>query len=92
VLVSALVPPIASPWLLSCFAPMLDYFDYEQILEDKPVDVRANMKKGKAYIIAAQPHGVVSLCGICSAVAADKDFQGKLPTGTCLLLECADGS
>jgi hypothetical protein len=72
---------MASPWILSCMTAVLDYFDYEQILEDKPVDVRNNMLKGKSYIIAAQPHGVVSLCGISSAIAADKDFQGKLPTG-----------
>ncbi|KAL3923771.1 MAG: hypothetical protein SGARI_006155, partial [Bacillariaceae sp.] len=52
------------------------------IIETKPIDVRQNMLQGKKnYIIAAQPHGVVSLCGICSAVNADKDFQGTLPTG-----------
>jgi hypothetical protein len=81
VILSALFPPVASPWILRCLSPILDYFEYEQILEDKPVDVRANMLRGKSYIIAAQPHGVVSFCGICSAIAADNDFQGKLPTG-----------
>jgi hypothetical protein len=81
IILSALFPPVASPWILSCLSPILDYFEYEQILEDRPVDVRADMLRGKSYIIAAQPHGVVSLCGMCSAIAADKDFQGKLPTG-----------
>jgi 2-acylglycerol O-acyltransferase 2 len=60
---------------------MLDYFQYEQIIETSPVDVRANMRNGKSYILAAQPHGVVSLCGICSAIYADKEFQGTIPTG-----------
>lgn len=83
VLISILVPPIPSPWILRRLSPMLDYFDFEQIIEERPVDVRGNMKNGtKSYIFASQPHGVVSLCGICSAVPADKDFQGRLiPTG-----------
>jgi hypothetical protein len=83
VLISILLPPTPSPWILRRLGPMLDYFDYEQIIEEKPVDVRRNMRDGtKTYIFATQPHGVVSLCGICSAVGADNDLQGRLiPTG-----------
>jgi Diacylglycerol acyltransferase len=83
VLISILLPPVPSPMIIRRLSPMLDYFDYEQIVESKPVDVRANMRNGTGtYIFATQPHGVVSLCGICSAVTADKDFQGRLiPTG-----------
>jgi hypothetical protein len=47
---------------------MLDYFEYEQIIESYPVDVRKNILDGKNYLIPAQPHGVLSFCGICSAV------------------------
>jgi hypothetical protein len=83
VIFSILLPPIPSPWILRRLGPMCEYFNYEQIIEEKPVDVRSHMRDGtKTYILAAQPHGVVSLCGICSAVSADHDFQGRLiPTG-----------
>ena len=81
IVVSALVPPIPSPWLLKRMSPMLDYFEYEQIIEEKPIDVRQNMRAGKPYILAVQPHGVLSLCGMCSAVATEKEFQGTIPTG-----------
>mmetsp|Transcript_50758 Transcript_50758/g.77168 ORF Transcript_50758/g.77168 Transcript_50758/m.77168 type:complete len:325 (-) Transcript_50758:153-1127(-) len=80
-IISALIPPIASPWVLKNLAPMLDYFEYEQIIESSPVDVRANMINGKNYILAVQPHGVLSFCAICSAVYTDKEFQGTIPTG-----------
>jgi hypothetical protein len=79
--VSALFPPVASPWVLRNLAPMLDYFEYEEIVESSPVDVRAKMRNGKNYILAVQPHGVLSLCGMCSAVYTDKEFQGTIPTG-----------
>ena len=81
VLISAVIPPMASPWLLNKLSPMLDYFEYDQIIEDSPADVRENMRKGQSYILAVQPHGVISLCGMCSAVRADKEFQGTVPTG-----------
>jgi 2-acylglycerol O-acyltransferase 2 len=49
---------------------MLDYFEYEQIIECSPVDVRRNILNGITYLIPAQPHGVLSFCGICSAVSS----------------------
>lgn len=60
--------------------PILDYFDYEEIVERSPVDVRAKMLAGKNYILAVQPHGVISFGGICSAVYAPAMFQGDLQT------------
>jgi len=81
ILVSAIMPPKASPWLLKLLSPILDYFEYEEIIESKPIDARENLRKGKNYIIAAQPHGVLSLCAICSAVNAEDEFRGTIPTG-----------
>jgi hypothetical protein len=81
IIISALIPPLPSPWLLSKLSPILDYFQYEQIMETSPIDVRENMRKGKSYMLAVQPHGVLSLCGMCSAIYADKEFQGTIPTG-----------
>lgn len=69
-LLSAVLPPVASPYVVSLMSPMLDYFEYEQIIECSPVDVRRNILNGKTYLIPAQPHGVLSFCGICSAVGS----------------------
>jgi Diacylglycerol acyltransferase len=37
--------------------------------------------QGMNYILAAQPHGFLSMCCICSAVKAEKEFRGTIPTG-----------
>lgn len=81
IVISALVPPLPSSWLLGMLSSILDYFEFEQIIETNPIDVRENMRNGKSYILAVQPHGVLSLCGMCSAVHADKEFRGVIPTG-----------
>jgi hypothetical protein len=82
-LLSALLPPMAaSPRILKVLTPMLDYFTYEQIIESKPINVRQEIQQnGKNYILAFQPHGVVSMVAICSAIAADEYFCGTIPTG-----------
>jgi hypothetical protein len=74
ILVSAVLPPVASPWLLKRLYPILDYFEYEQIIESSPIDARENLRRGENYITAAQPHGVLSLCAIYSAVNAEDEF------------------
>ncbi|KAL7575323.1 hypothetical protein ACA910_001842 [Epithemia clementina (nom. ined.)] len=80
--VSALLPPMASPFVLSCLQPMLEYFDsYEQIHETSPVDVLDQMlHHGTNYILAAQPHGVISYTGMMSAIAAPPETRGLVPT------------
>ena len=70
VLISSVLPPFTSPYLVSLLAPMLDYFEYEQIIERSPVDTKRNILNGKTYLIPAQPHGVLSFCGICSAISS----------------------
>ena len=40
--------------------------------------------QGRNYILAAQPHGFLSMCGIYSAVKAEKEFRGTIPTGAVL--------
>lgn len=67
-LLSALLPPVTSPYIVSLLRPMLDYFEYEQIIETSPVDVRQKILDGTTYLFPAQPHGVLPFCGICSAV------------------------
>jgi Diacylglycerol acyltransferase len=78
IVISALLPPIPMPWLVRQLRPMLSYFDYEEIIESSPVNVREQIQKnGKNYLLVFQPHGAVSFCGICSAISAPPEFVGK---------------
>ena len=63
----------AAPLILSIFSkpvrldvqflkPMADYFDFEEAFEMSDDDIREYLKKNdKRFILASQPHGVVSL-------------------------------
>lgn len=71
---SILTPAKGMPGVIGMFRPMLDYFDFENITEDKEI-LRANLDKGKNYIFATQPHGVISFCGMCSAVHGEPKYR-----------------
>lgn len=73
-IISIFTPPQAMPGVVGLLTPMLDYFNFENITEEKDV-LRENLENGKNYIFAAQPHGVLSLCGMCSAVEGDPKFR-----------------
>lgn len=73
-IISILVPSFASPKIVSYLAPMLDYFKFEAVEEDSEA-IEKDMAKGKNYIIAIQPHGVISYGGMCSAVAFDRKYS-----------------
>jgi len=75
-LTSIFVKPRASLFALRLIRPMLDYFDYEAIYLDDSI-----RSSGKNYIFAAQPHGVLSFVGMCSAAANSKDIL-RVPTAT----------
>jgi len=63
--ISILFPSTPSPTFVGWLSPMLDYFDYERITETTKVDTRAEILSGRCnYILAAQPHGVVSLLDV----------------------------
>ena len=47
ILISAIIPSMASPYIVKRLTPMLNYFDYEQIIETKPIDVRATDERWK---------------------------------------------
>ena len=80
--ISAVLPAMASPWILSLLTPMLEYFDsYEQVHETSPVHMLDQlMKHDVPYIFAAQPHGVISFTGMLSAVASPPEIRGLIPT------------
>jgi len=74
-IISILIPQQPVPKLVLCFWPMLDYFKFEMIVENED-SLEENLDKGKNYIFAAQPHGVISMCGMCSAILDHKKYMG----------------
>jgi hypothetical protein len=80
-LLSAVVPSFPAPFLYRYLKPMLDYFDYEEIIETKPIDVADKILSGTNYLCVCQPHGALSITGIASAINASRpEFAGKLNT------------
>mmetsp|Transcript_15193 Transcript_15193/g.28830 ORF Transcript_15193/g.28830 Transcript_15193/m.28830 type:complete len:327 (+) Transcript_15193:135-1115(+) len=78
---SALVPSMASPWLLGLLTPMADYFDYEEIHETSPRDVWTEVREGKSnFLVVKQPHGVLSYTGMMSAIMAPPEIRGVVKT------------
>uniref|UniRef100_A0A6U2DDA3 Acyltransferase n=1 Tax=Pseudictyota dubia TaxID=2749911 RepID=A0A6U2DDA3_9STRA len=65
----------AAPGLARLLSPILDYFDYEEAFEITDEEFRKNGKEGKRYIVACQPHGVITFVGICAWVSAPDDFR-----------------
>lgn len=74
-IISALTPPKPLTHELSYLSPILDYFEFEQIVEDREVFRENMLEKGKNYILASQPHGVFSICAICSIVYSDVKYR-----------------
>jgi len=77
--ISSLLPPVAMPFVLRQLEPMLEYFSsYEIIIEHKWPDELAAGKNN--YILACQPHGVLSFCGILAGIKSPPALRGKIPT------------
>jgi 1-acyl-sn-glycerol-3-phosphate acyltransferase len=66
--ISTILKPIPMPWLIQRLRPMILYFQYEEIHEKKPRNVSEEINQGKNFLLVCQPHGALSLCGICSAI------------------------
>ena len=81
--VSFCVPAIGMPWLANYMKPMLDYFDYEEILEisNEELSNKRTQEESKRYILALQPHGVISFVGLCAWVSTTSEFR-RIPTAT----------
>lgn len=78
-LVSILVPSRQILGAANYMTSMLDYFDYEEVLETSNDDCRKLLNDGKKFILAFQPHGVVSFCSLCSWINAPVDIR-QIPT------------
>ncbi|KAL9180288.1 hypothetical protein ACHAXT_008258 [Thalassiosira profunda] len=77
-LLSIITPPRFSPLAIRVIRPLLSYFDYEEIHTDEK-NVRSSMAKGKRYLFAAQPHGVLTFVGMCAAATNPSDVE-NVPT------------
>eukprot|EP00804_Cyclotella_cryptica_P019344 CCRYP_006185-RA/>CCRYP_006185-RA protein AED:0.04 eAED:0.04 QI:182/1/1/1/1/1/2/459/327 len=71
-LLSIFIPPKYSRLALRMLRPMLDYFDFEAIHTNED-NIRTQIAQGKSFLFAAQPHGVLSYTGMCSAVCNPND-------------------
>jgi len=71
---SILTPARGMPKVVGLLKPMLSYFKFECITENEE-NLEANLAKGKNYIFACQPHGVISFCGMCSSVHRDPKYR-----------------
>ena len=88
VLLSMFIQPRQSSVMVGrLLSPLLDYFDYDQIVENSPIHIRETMKEGKRYIFACQPHGIVPFCGMAWSIFNAKLHEGNpIPTAVASLV------
>jgi 1-acyl-sn-glycerol-3-phosphate acyltransferase len=80
-LLSMSAKPRASNMALRLCRPMLAYFDFEEIFMDETIRTKSSSSSSnkRQYIFAAQPHGVLSFVGMCSAALHPEDTI-RVPT------------
>jgi hypothetical protein len=59
-ILSMIIPSMQMTFLANYMRPMLDYFSYEEICEISNEECITLTNSGKSFILAMQPHGVVS--------------------------------
>lgn len=74
-LVSIMVPSKGMLWLANYMTPMLDYFHYEEVLELSNDEALKLSTSGRKFIIAMQPHGVISFVSLCSWINAPVEIR-----------------
>ena len=79
-IISILTPSRAMLWLAPYMRCMLDYFDYYEVLETSNEECLKMADSGKNFILAMQPHGVISFVSLCSWVNAPIELR-KIKTG-----------
>ena len=79
---------LSKPKKMDCrfLKPMADYFDFETAFELTDDDIRDMLKKSdKKFILASQPHGVLSYCGMSAAASCEPDI-GRIHTAAASVL------
>lgn len=65
IVTSFFVKPKPMPNLvLKLWSPILDYFQFDEIIENSPIHIQESISDGKQYIFACQPHGIVPFCSV----------------------------
>lgn len=87
-LISVVIPSRAMPWLGQYMKPMLDYFSYEEVLEmtNEEFVQQANVER-KKFILAMQPHGIVSFCSLCHWVNSPEELKSVRTAVASVLLK-----
>ena len=79
---------LSKPVRLDCrfLRPMAEYFEFEEFFEFTDDDVREWLSKNdKRFILASQPHGVLSYCGMSAAASCEPDI-GRIHTAAASVL------
>jgi len=74
-MISILTPCRPMLFLADYMTAMLDYFDYEEVLEISNDDCIKLADSGRKFILAFQPHGVISYCSLCSWINAPPQLR-----------------
>lgn len=75
IIISSIIPAQPSRTLVGKLSPMLDYFEYEESFAESNEEIRARVSSGRRFILAFQPHGVISFVGLCAATNAPEDLR-----------------
>jgi hypothetical protein len=74
-ILSIFTKPMSMPKLIPYLSPMADYFDYEEAFELSNDEARKLVNSGKRFIVGAQPHGVLSFCGMSAWTQTPADIS-----------------
>ena len=83
IILSALLPPMAAPWLLRtrAFKQIPAYFRYKEVLEIGPDELRTLIHE-RPTMISLHPHGVFSMAALCAAVQWSQTWWSPAKTPT----------
>mmetsp|Transcript_12749 Transcript_12749/g.23900 ORF Transcript_12749/g.23900 Transcript_12749/m.23900 type:complete len:319 (-) Transcript_12749:53-1009(-) len=74
-IISILTPSRQMLFLAKYMTSMVDYFDYEEVHEITNEECLKLANDGRKFILAFQPHGVISFCSFCSWINAPPELR-----------------
>jgi hypothetical protein len=87
IVISFLTPPKSMPILVThLLSPMLEYFQYDEIIENSPIHIHESIVDGKQYIFACQPHGIIPYCSVAWSIRQAINRRKIVPTAVASLV------
>jgi hypothetical protein len=87
IVVSSFTPPRPLPIVVDrLLSPMLEYFQYDEIIENSPIHIQESIVDGKQYIFACQPHGIIPYCSIAWSIRQARNQRKIVPTAVASLV------